>query len=455
MKKKICLLLAMGLLFLSACQSEEIPPEEEVVVPLQESHENKKETDKDALIWPDLLDPIEMERNWAVPDLVRGSLEELTDPKYQGRVVGSSGNRAAADWIEEQFIQLGLQQYPDLGGWRHTWEGDIYEGTASGESWIVAPDGSEQALTYGEDWLSSSSFEDLDVTLPLTEDIKLSASGEAFLDENLVKQGHTRESMGVRSGDLHEGWPVYNSGHSPVRIKVRQEIYELLKQKGYQLRVKIPQTASVGTIDNIVAYLPGEDHSKVIVLGAHFDGSGQNGPYLNPSAFDNASGAAALLQTAACLAGAEQLACDVVFVAFNSEENGLHGSEAFAQYWKGQYEQTLMINIDCVGWKGSQTVIYGAESPVFCRKLSNALGYPYYDQLVYSGDQQSFIRCQMDALTISQEIMEADEVQNILHSTGDQLGLLDPDLIYDLSTELAVWILERGDLPLDTHFVYW
>ncbi len=456
MKKLLCILLVLvQLCSFAACQQEEEIPVEEAPVEVAQTEKKEDSKPSDGLFWPENLNLIEFKVDWEATDLVEATLQELTDPKHEGRLVGSKGNRAVADWIEEQFVQLGLQQYPDLGSWRHTFEGDVYETMVGGEAWLVKPDGTEVALTQGVDWLSSSPFEDIDVTLPLTEDRKTAEAGEAFLDENVETQGHTRKSMGIRSGDISAGWFPFNVDHAAIRIKVSDDVYSQLKQDGYRFHLKLPQSASVGNIDNVVGYLPGKDKSKVVLFGAHFDGSGVCGGLLNPGAFDNASGTAALMQTAAYLSVAEQLPCDVVFVAFNSEENGVHGSNAFASYFKDQYEQTLAVNIDCFGWKDSQTVIYGGECPLLCNKLGSALNYPNFGKLAYSGDQKSFVRNKMEAVTISQTIMNEDGIHDIVHSTQDTLDLLDTELIDKLAKDLAAWLIERGGEPLETQLVFW
>ncbi|WP_417497906.1 M20/M25/M40 family metallo-hydrolase [Maricaulis sp.] len=84
---------------------------------------------------------------------------------------------------------------------------------------------------------------------------------------------------------------------------------------------------TVGT--NIIGRLRGTgDSGRVMVLSAHYDHMGERGGQIWNGADDNASGVAALLAAAASFA-ASPPEHDIVFVAFDAEEHGLRGAEAF------------------------------------------------------------------------------------------------------------------------------
>lgn len=80
-----------------------------------------------------------------------------------------------------------------------------------------------------------------------------------------------------------------------------------------------------GNRRNVVARL-GTD-SRTIVAGAHYDGQGPG----FPSASDNAAGTAVLLEVARDLSTAK-LPVSLVMVAFDDEEQGLNGSQYFAEH---------------------------------------------------------------------------------------------------------------------------
>ena len=236
----------------------------------------------------------------------RGSTEtyvrELTDPKYQGRSGGSEGNRAAADYIAAEFERLGLQQLPGLGGWKQSYPTSI-TAVLPGKAWLVDPDGSEAPLELGVDWAFRASPEPVDATLTLSTDDALCDEGKGIWDAKLDLKGASRR-LSLTSGDVANGTNYTNATGTPSRILVTEEVYAQLNQPGYQIRLWLPDAVDeLGTAENVVAYLPGRDSTKAVLLGANFDGAGQCGPLLMAGAYNNASGVATMLQTTAWLAG--------------------------------------------------------------------------------------------------------------------------------------------------------
>jgi len=95
---------------------------------------------------------------------------------------------------------------------------------------------------------------------------------------------------------------------------------------------------------NIVAHRPGVTQPKVL-LGGHYDSV-----VGSPGANDNASGTAVVLAIARTAANTP-LARQAWFVAFDGEEDGLHGSRAFVRSAEPQFLRGLqaMMNFDMVG----------------------------------------------------------------------------------------------------------
>jgi len=95
---------------------------------------------------------------------------------------------------------------------------------------------------------------------------------------------------------------------------------------------------------NVVAYLPNVTKPQIL-LGAHYDSVPGA-----PGANDNASGTAVVLEIARRIAKTP-LAERTWFVAFDGEEDGLHGSKTFVQSAQPQLISSLkaMLNFDMVG----------------------------------------------------------------------------------------------------------
>ena len=108
---------------------------------------------------------------------------------------------------------------------------------------------------------------------------------------------------------------------------------------------------------NVVARLEGSDSAlkdQVVIYSAHWDHLGVNpkrkGDQIYNGAADNASGCAGLLEIArkfAGLQGAERPRRSILFLAVTAEEQGLLGSEYYAQHPLYPLAKTLAdINID-------------------------------------------------------------------------------------------------------------
>lgn len=117
---------------------------------------------------------------------------------------------------------------------------------------------------------------------------------------------------------------------------------------------------------NIIAHIEGATQPKVL-LGAHYDSV-----VGSPGANDNASGTAVVLDLARRLSSTP-LARQVWFVAFDGEEDGLHGSRAFVKTAQLQFISGLkaMLNFDMVG-VNDQLRVGGTSSLTAIAKAADA-----------------------------------------------------------------------------------
>jgi len=98
-------------------------------------------------------------------------------------------------------------------------------------------------------------------------------------------------------------------------------IEKQFRELGYEVQMQ----EFGGNRRNVVARLG--NFPRAIVAGAHYDGQGPG----FPSASDNAAGTAVLLELARDLSSAK-LPVSLVMVAFDDEEQGLNGSQYFAEH---------------------------------------------------------------------------------------------------------------------------
>lgn len=130
------------------------------------------------------------------------------------------------------------------------------------------------------------------------------------------------------------------AGHFFVREYVRSH----LSQYG---TVEVCEFArQTQTHENLILKLPGQDSSKApILIGAHYDAVPGS-----PGADDNATGVAALLELATFFAQSPARR-PIHFVAFDLEEFGLMGSNAYATMLRSrQAPLRLMLSLEMLGY---------------------------------------------------------------------------------------------------------
>jgi len=202
---------------------------------------------------------------------------------------------------------------------------------------------------------------------------------------------------------------------------------------------------------NVVATVVGTAlPDKVIVVGGHYDsvvyGAGTN-PYVwAPGADDNASGTAATMEIARIIAQ-NPLPVTVIFVPFAQEEQGLVGSDYFAEYLHDQgTDLHLMLNADMIGHSvdaDTDVVIYAASTAMefvnLMMDMANTYTHlsPYYGGQSGGSDHYPFYQWGYDALFAS----EGDFFINGWHKNYDIVDSLDFDYMKEVvKMELATLI---------------
>ncbi|MCY2960650.1 MAG: M28 family peptidase [Planctomycetota bacterium] len=127
-----------------------------------------------------------------------------------------------------------------------------------------------------------------------------------------------------------------------------------------------------GSAVNVLGIVPGQDRTRTVVLGAHYDhlgygGTGSLAPgvrAIHNGADDNASGTAAVLEIARELRAGSKPACDVLVALWSGEELGLLGSEWWAEHPTVPFARVVgNVNLDMVGRAGGGKLqVLGAGS---------------------------------------------------------------------------------------------
>ena len=185
----------------------------------------------------------------------------------------------------------------------------------------------------------------------------------------------------------------------------------------------------VKIINNIIGKIEGTSNNAVII-SAHFDHIGVQDGKIIKGAIDNASGVAVLLDLAETLNNKysiEKPEFDIIFCAFNSEENGLIGSKKFIEDIDGKYNSLININIDSVGYNDGGKVTFLDENtdtslyePMKKIIENNGLEVELDTDLKGTADSVAFDKVGIPAICIIDE-----NVKEVIHTENDVPELID------------------------------
>ncbi|MFZ6027495.1 MAG: M20/M25/M40 family metallo-hydrolase [Chloroflexota bacterium] len=185
----------------------------------------------------------------------------------------------------------------------------------------------------------------------------------------------TLENVRSYTGDLSGEWPVMVAGQ-PYTITTRNTYSGTPIQKATQfvgahlaalnLDVEYHQWSGA-TYPNVIAELPGlTNPEEIYIIGGHLDDMPSSGRA--PGADDNASGSVATL-LAADILSQYQWGCTLRFAFWTGEEQGLNGSEAYAQRAHSAGENIQgYLNLDMIAWNSGSSapgidLLYSTSMP--------------------------------------------------------------------------------------------
>lgn len=143
------------------------------------------------------------------------------------------------------------------------------------------------------------------------------------------------------------------------------------------------QYHETGYAPNVVGVKQGQVYPDSIytVICGHFDATSYLAPSIAPGADDNASGTAAVLEAARVMSD-YQFEYSIRYIAFSGEEQGLYGSEHYAQLARSQGDSILgVINGDMIAYSDIQP-----ETLEVFAKTSNPPCEPFADFFIAAAD---------------------------------------------------------------------
>lgn len=205
---------------------------------------------------------------------------------------------------------------------------------------------------------------------------------------------------------------------------------------------------------NIIGTLPGvalSDQRGVVIISAHYDstsGAAEDGGPA-PGADDNASGVAAVLESARLLQ-AYTFRHTIRFITFAGEEQGLYGSRAYAAEARARGDDILaVINADMVGYNSDGSPHMEIHAGAQARNLAVAsavtrtIAFHHLDLLprvITTGatgrsDHSSFWDRGYPAVLVIEDtdiVGPTDDFNPSYHSVDDTLDKLDRDFLTEM-----------------------
>lgn len=353
----------------------------------------------------------------------------LTSTKANGRLAGTEGNLYIENYLADEFLALGLVTPDFVTDYRHAFDMRIpMKQQASVLKLLNQETNETHTFRFGYDYMEFVSMNHFRSTGKVEGEFTLIDDPFALSDapENHILVfnqsgiGHnsykiffdTIFSSGKRpkavlfvndnqNNGFYIGSPasLFLTGNDningPIVMSITSSTYEALKQVPQgTLTIDIDVELTEVTVNNIVGFLPGTVDEGYIIC-AHFDHLGDNlDGTVNTGALDNASGTAAMLEIARVLAETPNRELSYYFIAYNGEEAGLWGSEAFAKMGYVDPSAYKVVNLDMIGASDNIPLLIAAtaeHSDAYASAfLEHIQRYGFEAERSYSGGSDHF-----------------------------------------------------------------
>lgn len=436
----------------------------------------------------------------------KAHLDHLADPALRGRFTGSPGYNDAARYMADQLAAAGVEPYGDDGTFFQRYSQPLVDLAATptlvrlgaqprtfthrvefteSVNGASAGGSAEGPLVFAGSGTRSAALDDL-TRVPIAGKIvmliharsgaiadlaRLGAAGVVVVSDRMIKFSYiprfqpqtlptlvasqaTADALLAGSGraigelraGVEEQLRAIQSGGTPAP--------SLAFEAAAPVRMSLPLTPvrQVEAI-NVVGIIRGSDPDlakRAILIGGHLDGVGTDPDgTVFEAANDNASGPAVTIELARSLVQRRaELRHSVIVVAFAGEEQGLWGSEHYANQESkvpGRSESLLAyINLDVVGCCG-RTIAASDESPSLFEKAERAAEAEGFEITDTSGssDHASFARRRVEVLHLLWASTGA------IHTVRDDRGSVTAESLGAIGRVAGRMVLElaRGTAP--------
>ncbi len=227
-------------------------------------------------------------------------------------------------------------------------------------------------------------------------------------------------------------------------------IWRLLKRGPVEVEITMQNTYSQGPVEvyNTVAELKGTDKAdEVVIIGGHLDSWD-----LGTGATDNGTGTMAVLEAARALkaVGAKPRRT-IRFVLFSGEEEGLHGSRAYAKAHEAEMPKIAGVLVHDMGTGRVKSI--GLQGRYDLREIADSIAEPFKDvtnleemsmRSMFGTDHLSFLPYGVPAFAV---VQDGAEYRKTHHTESDTFDKVYPDEVNQGAKVLAAWAYNVAMLP--------
>ncbi|MEG0771850.1 M28 family metallopeptidase [Clostridium sp.] len=364
---------------------------------------------------------------------VKDNIEYLSSDTFKGRLTGTIENQMVAAYIKEEFVKNGLEPF----------EGTYYQSfkvkypkKLTEEPMIAIMDTNNKivktfdyGVNYKEDLLNFRNTE-----IDFTKDNVVGSPNDNVLyvktdKGSIIFYTTTENDLAFRSSF------VENSKQDLYIIVTKETLREISEflEKGYSIYTYIPFKVEETSVNNVMGVIKGKDSSKSpLVFSCHFDHLGVDlNNTIYRGALDNASGTSFLLELIKYIKSLGTPERDILFVAFNAEEFGLLGSNAFIEQYESKLKDSKVYNFDMIGsFDGVPLCIMGGNGDTNQTPFIAELTKTFESEKIYfnylfedASDHAGFRAKGIDAVTL------CDNDMNRIHTPKDRVEYISADAI--------------------------
>lgn len=321
---------------------------------------------------------------------IRDDLAQLCADGFAGRRVGTPGHDRARDWLTDRFAALGLETTT----FKFILDTPVLDLYATPTLTVATGDsGTQHWLEHRRDFsehprsanhpgvvagvaVAMESTVDRNGTWALLETMpqgrELSALVDAVACQGVI--GLLTPQQPGSNGYLTKRIAALPTVALPV-VAVRADLLSTLACRW--IRATVPVRASIATGGHVLGRLAGTDDTLIdapLLIGAHYDGVGDDPTGRIPGAVDNAAAVAVVLELARFLTELDKRPRrPIIFAAFDAEEMNALGSHAYARALADRHVRPLVLNLDgAARFNGAVSVEAGPGADALVTSLDRA-----------------------------------------------------------------------------------